>query len=381
MLDVLLSGSASFIITFLAIPVIMRIASEKKLFDVPDARKLHKNPIASLGGVGIFTGFFLACLLSISAKANPEFQYFFAAAFIIFFLGLKDDIIVLSATKKLMGQIAAAAIVIHLAGVRLSSMHGLFGIEEIPNYVGLVLSYFTIVLIINAYNLIDGVDGLAGMLGLFTMSIFGCYFYMAGIPAYSLLAFSFGGSLIAFLIFNHNPAKIFMGDCGSLVLGLINAILVIKFISVSDSTGVTLPIESAATVGISILIVPLMDTLRVFSIRVFHGRSPFSPDRNHIHHLLLDRGLSHKYVTLFCLLLNMTFVSVAYFGRSLGPTYLLFSMALIAMSVVSILIYYKKPAIKVVVAKQPLQGTTRTIIQPETKVVAINKEVAIMAEN
>jgi hypothetical protein len=204
---------------------------------------------------------------------------------------------------------------------------------------------------------------------------------MAGIPAYSLLAFSFGGSLIAFLIFNHNPAKIFMGDCGSLVLGLINAILVIKFISVSDSTGVTLPIESAATVGISILIVPLMDTLRVFSIRVFHGRSPFSPDRNHIHHLLLDRGLSHKYVTLFCLLLNMTFVSVAYCGRSLGPTYLLFSMALIAMSVVSILIYYKKPAIKVVVAKQPLQGTTRTIIQPETKVVAINKEVAIMAEN
>jgi UDP-N-acetylmuramyl pentapeptide phosphotransferase/UDP-N-acetylglucosamine-1-phosphate transferase len=381
MLDVLLSGSASFIITFLAIPVIMRIASEKKLFDVPDARKLHKNPIASLGGVGIFTGFFLACLLSISAKANPEFQYFFAAAFIIFFLGLKDDIIVLSATKKLMGQIAAAAIVIHLAGVRLTSMHGLFGIEEIPNYVGLVLSYFTIVLIINAYNLIDGVDGLAGMLGLLTMSIFGCYFYMAGIPAYSLLAFSFGGSLIAFLIFNHNPAKIFMGDCGSLVLGLINAILVIKFISVSDSTGVTLPIESAATVGISILIVPLMDTLRVFSIRVFHGRSPFSPDRNHIHHLLLDRGLSHKYVTLFCLLLNMTFVSVAYFGRSLGPTYLLFSMALIAMSVVSILIYYKKPAIKVVVAKQPLQGTTRTIIQPETKVVAINKEVAIMAEN
>jgi hypothetical protein len=204
---------------------------------------------------------------------------------------------------------------------------------------------------------------------------------MAGIPAYSLLAFSFGGSLIAFLIFNHNPAKIFMGDCGSLVLGLINAILVIKFISVSDSTGVTLPIESAATVGISILIVPLMDTLRVFSIRVFHGRSPFSPDRNHIHHLLLDRGLSHKYVTLFCLLLNMTFVSVAYFGRSLGPTYLLFSMALIAMSVVSILIYYKKPAIKVVVAKQPLQGTTRTIMQPETKVVAITKEVSIMAEN
>ncbi len=381
MLDVLLTGGASFIITFLAIPVIMKIAIEKKLYDLPDARKLHINAVASLGGVGIFTGFFLACLLSVSTKSSPEFQYFFAAAFIIFFLGLKDDIIVLTATKKLIGQISAAAIVIHLGGIKLTSMHGLFGMEELPPVYGIALSYVTIILIINAYNLIDGVDGLAGMLGLLTMSIFGSYFFLVDMPAYSLLAFSLAGSLFAFLIFNYNPAKIFMGDCGSLVLGLMNAILVIKFITVSSSATVSLPIESSAAVGISILIVPLIDTLRVFSIRVFQGRSPFSPDRNHIHHILLDRGLSHKYVTLCCLLLNISFISIAYFGRSLGPNYLIFSMLCISMAFLSILIYYVKPLRKIIIVTQPLHGTTKTIAHPETKVVAISKEVAVMAEN
>ncbi len=381
MLDVLLTGGASFIITFLAIPVIMKIANEKKLYDVPDARKLHKNTIASLGGVGIFAGFFLACLLSVSTKTNPEFQYFFAAAFIIFFLGLKDDIIVLTATKKLIGQISAAAILIHLAGIRLTSMYGLFGMQELPSIYGTALTYVTIILIINAYNLIDGVDGLAGMLGLLTMSIFGSYFFLVDMPAYALLAFSFAGSLFAFLIFNYNPAKIFMGDCGSLVLGLVNAILVIKFITVSDSTGTSLPIESSVAVGISILIVPLMDTIRVFSIRVFQGRSPFSPDRNHIHHLLLDRGLTHKYVTLCCLLLNITFISIAYFGRSLGPTNLLISMACISMTFLGVLIFYKKPVRKIILVAKPLQASTKIIAHPETKVVAINKEIAAMAES
>src|ERR1044071_3754359 len=112
MLDVLLTGSVAFVITFLAIPVIIKIAEEKKLYDIPDERKLHKKPISSLGGVGIFGGFFLAALLSISNKQNPEFQYFYAAAVVIFFLGVKDDILILTATKKFIGQVTAAAILI-----------------------------------------------------------------------------------------------------------------------------------------------------------------------------------------------------------------------------------------------------------------------------
>ncbi|HYH15247.1 MAG TPA: MraY family glycosyltransferase, partial [Flavisolibacter sp.] len=303
MLHVLLTASVAFIITFFAIPAIISVAEQKKLFDVPDARKLHTRPIASLGGIGIFSGFFLASILGVSVNAFPEFQYFFAAATIIFFVGINDDMIALTAMRKIIGQVMATAILIHLADVRLTSMHGLFGLQELPDSVSLAFSYMTIIVIINAFNLIDGIDGLAGTLGMLTTSVFGAYFFMADMPAYAVMSFAMTGSLMAFLIFNYNPAKIFMGDTGSLLLGLINSILVIKFITVADSTNVVLPIESAVAVGFSILMVPLADTMRVFAIRIFQGRSPFSPDRRHIHHLLLDRGLNHKFITLSCLLM------------------------------------------------------------------------------
>jgi UDP-GlcNAc:undecaprenyl-phosphate/decaprenyl-phosphate GlcNAc-1-phosphate transferase len=382
MLNVLLTGSISFIITFLAIPVIMRIAEEKKLFDLPDGRKLHNTPIASLGGVGIFSGFFMAALLSITLKINPEFQYYFAAALVIFILGLKDDIVVLNATKKFIGQLTAAAILVHLANLRITSMHGLFGLGELPQAFSFVLSYVTIILVINAFNLIDGVDGLAGMLGLLTTSVFGTYFFLVGMPAYALLSFAMAGSLLAFLIFNYNPAKIFMGDCGSLLLGLVNTILAIKFITVADSSAVALPIQSAVAVGISVLIIPLLDTVRVFSIRIFNGRSPFSPDRNHIHHLLLDRGLGHKYVTLFCFLLNIVFITIAYLGRNLGPTYLLCFMTGLCLAFLGILIYSKKSTRFVVAKSKPLLPNAKQITPSATKVVSINIEtVASVAEH
>src|SRR5688572_20613754 len=229
MLDVLLTASVSFIISFLAIPVVLQIAEQKKLYDVPDERKVHTHAVASLGGVGIFGGFLLASLLSIQGQTNPEFQYFFAAALVIFFLGLKDDLVVLSASKKFIGQMVAASIIIHLGQIRLDSMYGLFGFEKMDEGFSLALSYLTIIVVINSFNLIDGIDGLAASLGILTMVIFGTYFLINGpqYQAYALLAYALAGSLIAFLIFNHHPAKIFMGDSGSLMVGLIDAILVI----------------------------------------------------------------------------------------------------------------------------------------------------------
>src|SRR5215216_5308388 len=252
MLDVLLTASVAFIISFLAIPVVLQIAEQKKLYDMPDERKVHSRPVASLGGVGIFGGFLLASLLSIQGYLNPEFQYFFAAALVIFFLGLKDDLMVLSATKKFIGQMIAASIIIHLGGIRLDSMHGLFGFENLPEAFSLALSYLTIIVVINSFNLIDGIDGLAASLGTFTMLIFGTYFFINGFQAYAILAFALAGSLVAFLIFNHHPAKIFMGDSGSLMIGLINAILVIKFINVASDPAIAIPIDATAAIGFSI---------------------------------------------------------------------------------------------------------------------------------
>jgi len=379
MLDVLLTGSVSFIITFLAIPIVLQIAEEKKLFDLPDERKIHKFPVPSLGGVGIFGGFLLASLLSISSKQNSEFQYFFAAAVIIFFLGLKDDLVVLSALKKFVGQVVAASILIHLGGIRITSMHGLFGFTEVSEGFSIAISYLTIIVVINSFNLIDGVDGLAGTLGLLSTLIFGIYFFAIQMPAYSLLAFAMTGSLLAFLIFNHHPAKIFMGDSGSLMIGLVNSILVIKFITVADSPVITIPIESSVVVGMAILIIPLVDTLRVFSIRIFKGNSPFTPDRNHVHHLLLERGFRHPGITFFCVCLNILFIGVAFFAKSLGPTYLLLIILTMAFSGLGVLFYYKRPKPHMFVAKH-LDEEEEFSTTATSKVVALTKESAIVEQ-
>jgi UDP-GlcNAc:undecaprenyl-phosphate/decaprenyl-phosphate GlcNAc-1-phosphate transferase len=374
MLSVILTGSVAFFVTFLAIPAIMRVAKEKKLFDLPDSRKLHTDPIASLGGIGIFLGFFLSCLLTVSS--NPEIQFFFASAIVIFFLGLKDDILIISALKKFLGQLAAAAILVHLAGIRIDSMHGVFGLGALPEPVSYLISYVTIIVVVNAYNLIDGVDGLAGSLGVLTTSIFGAYFFMAEMPAFSLIAFGMAGSLLAFLVFNFNPAKIFMGDSGSLLLGLVNAILVIKFISVADAPGALVPVDSVVAVGFSILVVPLLDTLRVFSIRIANGKSPFVPDRNHIHHILLDRGLSHRTVTVICVGLNVSFIVMSYFGRALGSHWLLLIMLTASSIFIGLLMLVKKPSSTLVITSSFQHLNPESVIQP-TKVVSIKNEAAV----
>ncbi|HEY0356342.1 MAG TPA: MraY family glycosyltransferase [Flavisolibacter sp.] len=380
MLTVMLTAVVAFAITFLAIPAIMKVASEKKLYDLPDERKLHTKPIASLGGVGIFIGFFLAILLTVSGKQAEEFQFYFASAIVIFFLGLKDDILIISATKKFLGQLAAAAIIIHLGNVRIESMHGVMGLERLPEVWSYLITYVTIIVIVNAYNLIDGVDGLAGSLGMVTSSVFGIYFFMAGMPMYSMLAFAMSGSLAAFLFFNLNPAKIFMGDSGSLLLGLLNAILVIKFITIADNPASAMPLASAVAIGIAILIVPLLDTLRVFSIRLSRGRSPFSPDRNHIHHLLLDRGLNHSQVTMTCVGMKLSFIAMSYFGRTLGPTILISLMLVASLAMIGALILFKKPVSKLVIASAFQHNKPEPSVQPATKVVALKTEAAV-AEN
>src|SRR4029453_13257634 len=138
--------------------------------------KIHHSPIPSLGGLGIFAGFVMASLLTISFGGAPEFQYFIAAALVIFFLGLKDDILVISPVKKFIGQVLAAFLIIYKGGIQIKSMHGFLGIYELPEMFSLLLTYFTVIVIVNSFNLIDGIDGLAGSLGLMTALVFGVYF-------------------------------------------------------------------------------------------------------------------------------------------------------------------------------------------------------------
>lgn len=340
--NILLSSALAFLITYFAIPPIIRVAKDKKLFDEPDERKVHKSVIPTLGGLGIFAGFIIATLMGVPVHVSNELQYFLAAAMVIFFLGIKDDILILSATKKFIGQLIAAGIIIKFGGIQINNLHGFLGINEIPHLAGYILTAFTIIVITNSFNLIDGVDGLAGSLGLLTSFIFGVYFYFTGEVMYSVMALSLAGSLIAFLIYNFSPAKIFMGDTGSLLIGLLNSIFAIKFIAVASNPEASLPLLSAPAIAFAILIVPLFDTLRVFSLRIFNRRSPFSPDRNHIHHFLLDLGLSQRMITVICVSANLVFIGLAYFLRAQGTTMVIGALATAALLFVTV-IYYSRP--------------------------------------
>ncbi|GAB2836372.1 glycosyltransferase family 4 protein [Ferruginibacter profundus] len=360
---ILLSASLAFLITFFAIPIVIQVAKDKKLFDEPDERKVHKTVIPTLGGLGIFAGFIIATLMGVPSGITSELQYFAAATTVIFFLGLKDDILVLSASKKFIGQLVAAGIVIKFGGVLLSNMHGFLGIYEIPRVASIVLTIFTIIVITNSFNLIDGVDGLAGSLGVLTTLVFGVYFFFAGQLTYAVMALSLAGSTIAFLIYNFSPAKIFMGDTGSLLLGLVNSILVIKFINVAGNPAATkFALESSPAIGFAILMIPLFDTLRVFALRILDRRSPFSPDRTHVHHFLLDIGFNHRMITFTCVGVNIIFIAAAYFLRFLGPTTVIGILLLSAFAFIGI-IYYNRPKNKSVVNKQNAIPNTN-IIKP-----------------
>ncbi len=339
--NLFLSSGLAFLITFFSIPVIIEVAREKKFFDHPDERKIHKVVIPTLGGLGIFAGFIVSVLLGVPPGSAAILQYFVAALMVIFFLGIKDDILILSATKKFIGQLVAAGIIIKFAGVQINNMHGFLGVYEISPTSSLLLTFFTIVLITNSFNLIDGVDGLAGSLGLLTSTIFGIYFLATSQIMYAVMAFSLAGSLLGFLIYNFAPAKIFMGDTGSLLIGLLNSIFVIKFIASASEPGPFF-IAAAPAIGFSILIIPLFDTLRVVSIRIFNRRSPFSPDRNHIHHFMLELGFTHRMITITCVLTNIVFIGLALSLRTLGPNFVILSLSSVSLAIISI-IYYRRP--------------------------------------
>jgi UDP-N-acetylmuramyl pentapeptide phosphotransferase/UDP-N-acetylglucosamine-1-phosphate transferase len=369
--NIVLSFGLAFFVTFFAIPVIIRVAKEKKFYDEPDERKVHKSVIPTLGGLGIFGGFIFATLMGVAPAVSHQLQYFIASLLVIFFLGIKDDILAISASKKFIGQLLAAGIIIKFGGIQINNMHGFLGINEIPYMASVILTLFTIIVITNSFNLIDGVDGLAGSLGLLTSLVFGVYFLLVGQLMFATMAFALSGSLIGFLIYNFSPAKIFMGDTGSLLIGLLNSIFVIKFISLASDpiSNPNFVLKSAPAIGFAVLIVPLFDTLRVFSLRIINRRSPFSPDRNHIHHFLLELGLSHKMITAVCISANILFIALAYFLQSIGTTMVVLALATAAVIFVGI-VYYSKP--------KPKLASTET--REQEQIIKSHKILTLAAE-
>lgn len=310
----LLSLFTSLLITFLIVPSIIKVAGIRNLFDIPCERKNHQEAITNLGGIAIFGGILFSLSFWSSDKDIVYLKYVISSIVIIFFIGLRDDIISINAKKKLFGQILSAFVLVHWADIRITTFYGLFGIGDISIIPSYIFSVFTIIVITNAFNLIDGIDGLAAGIGTISSIVLGYWFASMGSLEYAILASSLAGALLGFLWYNRPPAKIFMGDTGSLLVGLILSILAIKFIEMNRVLQLDHPrkVFSVPVVTLAILVIPLFDTIRVFTIRILQGRSPLSADRNHIHHLLLSLGFSHLKATISLLTFNVLMILLSF---------------------------------------------------------------------
>ncbi len=334
----------ALIITYVSVPVIIRISYYKQLYAIENERTSHTNNTPTLGGLAVFAGFTLAIILFSHRDAAPELAYILGGLITIFFIGIKDDILVIDPRKKFLGQILASMIVIWLGGFFLSDFHNVFGIGKVPYLLSLPFTLFVFLLIINGYNLIDGIDGLASGIGFLTSAFYGIWFILTGNINYGILSFSLAGTLIAFFWFNvfSEKNKIFLGDTGAMIIGLIIAVLTVKFLESNLTVTGKFKFNSAPAIAISLLIIPLFDTLRIFLLRLINGKSPFKADHNHIHHLLLTSGFSHLGITIILLLINILLIIFVLLFQDLGSVILTLLMLILMIFFTFVSLFVKK---------------------------------------
>jgi UDP-GlcNAc:undecaprenyl-phosphate/decaprenyl-phosphate GlcNAc-1-phosphate transferase len=309
------SAVTGFIVVFLSIPTIVIVARTKHLMDEPGQRSSHDSQTPTLGGLAIFAGLLISSSLWVDTQGFKEYQYIVAAIVLLFFVGIKDDILIIAPITKFSGQIASALILIIFANIRITNLHGFFGIHEINYFCSLLITSLTILVIINGFNFIDGVDGLSASIGIITTSAFTYWFILINQNQLATLSLAFIGALLAFFLFNvfGEKNKIFMGDTGSLLIGLMLSILVIRFNELNIDKGKPFAIYPAPAVSFGVLIVPLFDLIRVMFIRIVTKRPISKPDKNHVHHMLLKLGLGHTKVTLIISLVNLFFIYFVFY--------------------------------------------------------------------
>ena len=331
----LLCFVTAFITTLIAIPPIISLIKRYRLYDMPNARKEHSNPVPTMGGIAIVGGMMFALILWFPFSYEIGQVCFFFSIAVLFGLGIMDDVKDLSAKYKFIIQIGLATL-IALSGIRIHSFEGLFGIYELPIVSQYTFTVLAIVGITNAFNLVDGIDGLAGGLGFMSLVTVGMFLTISGDNNTALVAFALAGGILAFLYFNFNPARIFMGDTGSLVLGFVVSVLCIRLLQV-NALHETPMLQGAPVFALGIVLIPVFDTLRVFTIRIWKGKSPFQADRTHIHHLLTNAGFSHVFaVRVICFLHALILIEV-YLFRGYKQEFVLLIL-FVFMTIVSILL-------------------------------------------
>lgn len=302
----------AFLITYFMIPKIIGIVQHRKLEDDPNERSSHQSKTPTLGGIGFYCALMIMFFFFKKWDELDVIYHIIPGLTILFVVGIKDDLIDISPYNKMLAQLCAIIFILTNESFTIHSLNGFFGIYEIPYYLYLAIGSFMMLTVVNAYNLIDGIDGLAAIVGVIISMLFTTIFFLTEEYIYVLLSLALNGSLMAFLGFNLSfSKKIFMGDTGSLIVGFVISILTLKFLALTPSSYKNLPflLENGPLIAISILIVPLFDTARVFTIRLANKKRPFSPDRNHTHHILVDYlGLTHKQASFIIGGFNLIFV-------------------------------------------------------------------------
>jgi UDP-N-acetylmuramyl pentapeptide phosphotransferase/UDP-N-acetylglucosamine-1-phosphate transferase len=313
MVILIAAAITSFIICFLIVPVIIKYSLRKNLVDIPGRRKIHKKVTPSMGGIAIFSGFFISTLVWLDVTSWSHIKFILVALFVIFFIGVRDDLVPLRPLLKLAGQIFSACLLIFLFDLRLSSFYGLFGIHELPAVVSAILTIFTMIVITNSFNLIDGLDGLAGTIATIALLSFGVWFFLVGEVIFAVFAFAMLGAILAFLIFNWEPSEVFMGDTGALVIGMLLAVLAIHFINLNFALPNGDPYKFSASISTAacFIIIPLVDTLRIIILRVVKGQSPFMPDKSHVHHAIMRLGMTHSKTTIILGITHLFYIILA----------------------------------------------------------------------
>jgi UDP-GlcNAc:undecaprenyl-phosphate GlcNAc-1-phosphate transferase len=300
--------TGGFVLTYYLTPVVIQVVKIKRLYEKLTERSSHATHIPSFGGVVFFVVFIMSITFAEQFFLTFRAEYLVPAITIMFVVGLKDDMTGISPRNKLIAQLLATTILFLSTDFQITNLHGFLGIQSISVWLVIPLSYAVVIFFINAYNLIDGIDGLAASLGALFMLAFGLMFYQLKDWALLSVSLSMVGMFVAFLRYNLSSNKrIFMGDTGSLFVGF----LISTFVIILMGSDYPLKIKFIAPANfgvllISILFIPVLDSIRVFVARLIEGRSPFSPDRNHIHHLIMDYfGLNHRQTTIRIVLLSI----------------------------------------------------------------------------
>lgn len=318
----------STLLTLLAIPSILHVARTRHLYDdIGHFRKQHDHGIPRLGGIAIFVSFTISVLVFSIQSGNFSLSYLLISAIILFAMGLKDDLSGVNSRTKFIVQFVVSLNLVCLGDIRLTSMYGILGVYDLPYFISAILSILVIMLLINAFNLIDGIDGLAGVTGVVANLTFSIFFIYMRHYELAIVSLAMVGAVVGFLRYNITPAKIFMGDTGSLMIGLVSAVMAIRFIELNKFTTDQVPqVFSAPAISVAILVGPIFDTLRVFFVRIANGGSPFEADRNHIHHRMLRLGLSHVQTTVILSSINLVAIVVALLMRDYGNQVLVFGI-------------------------------------------------------